>query len=132
MAKSGPKEFQAFLSKHRSGDEVTGTEILAAVPGWKRSSLDTYRLKHKLDPFLSYIGNDRFRVVRDGALVSEADINAALSQVTPSVLSLARGDMLKSGSESYELAKQLGHGAVGIVWKARAVGSGASVAVKIC
>jgi serine/threonine protein kinase len=133
MAKSGPKEFQAFLTKHRESDEVTGEEILAAVPGWGRSSLDTYRKKHKLDRFLSYLGHDRYRVVRDGVLVTEADINAALTQVNPpTVLTLTRGEMLTGNKEKYELYQQVGRGAVGTVWKGRAVGTGAAVAVKIC
>lgn len=132
MAKTGPKEFQTFLVRHREGDVVTGVEILANVPGWKRSSLDTYRKKHKLERFLSYLGDDRFRVMRDGVLVSEADINAALSQVAPPELSFVRGEMLKSSNETYELYQQIGRGAVGTVWKARAISSSAAVAVKIC
>lgn len=133
MAKSGPREFQAFLAKHREGDVVTGSEILAEVPGWQRSSLDTYRKKHKLDRFLSYLGDDRYRVVRDGALVTEADINAALTQVNPpTVLTLTRGEMLTGEKDKYELYQQVGRGAVGTVWKGRAISTGAAVAIKIC
>lgn len=133
MAKSGPREFQAFLAKHREGDVITGSDILAEVPGWQRSSLDTYRKKHKLDRFLSYLGGDRYRVVRDGALVTEAEINAALTQVNPpTVLTLTRGEMLTGQKDKYELYQQVGRGAVGTVWKGRAVSTGAAVAVKIC
>jgi serine/threonine protein kinase len=131
MPRSGPKEFQAFLVNHREGDVVTAEEILTAVPGWKKSSLDTYRKKHKLERFLSHLGSDRYRVMRDGVLVTEADINAALSQVAPPVLPLARGDVLNGENDTYELTQQLGRGAVGTVWKARARSS-RSVAVKIC
>lgn len=132
MARLGPKEFQKFLSTRGEGEVITEQEILAAVPAWKKASLDTYRKKHKLESFISYMGDGRYRVVRDGGLVSEADINSALSQVSPRSLTLTRGDRLAGATETYELVQQIGRGAVGAVWQARLRASGELVAVKVC
>jgi serine/threonine protein kinase len=130
--RNGPKEFQLFLADRHEGDVVTADQILKAVPAWKKSSLDTYRKKHKLDRFLSYSGDGEYRVMRDGKLVTEADINAALSQVNARVLPLTRGNVLSGERDTYELVQHIERGAVGTVWKARAVNSSRSVAVKVC
>src|SRR5688572_16014427 len=75
----GPREFLAFLQTRRAGDVVTEAEVLSAVPSWKKSTLDTHRRKHKLDRFIAPLEGNTFRVAQDGTLITEADINAALS-----------------------------------------------------
>jgi serine/threonine protein kinase len=132
MARSAPNQFRVFLATHAENEVVTATQILAAVPGWKKSSLDTYRTKHKLDRFLAYLGEDRYRVICDGSQITETDINAALTQVTPRALSVARGDVVQGAKDEYELVRARGRGAVGTVWEARSKRSGAIVAVKLC
>lgn len=132
MARRGPAQFQKFLAARSAGEVVTEQQILTEIPDWKKSSLDTYRRKHKLDGFMSYLGNDQYRIVRGGPAVSESDINAALSQITPPALSFARGDILKSESTSYTLLRDIGRGAVGTVWSATSSQTDGEVAVKIC
>lgn len=132
MAKPGPAEFLKFLSTLKSGDSVTEDEILAAVPSWKSSTLDTYRKKNKLTTFLTVTGKGTYRAVQDGANVTEAEINAALSQVSPSAVTVARNDRLKGCVGEYVLVRAIGSGAVGHVWSATDASTGGRVAVKIC
>ncbi|MBL9026902.1 MAG: serine/threonine protein kinase [Myxococcales bacterium] len=130
--REGPKQFLVFINQKVIGDVVSEDEILAAVPDWKKSTLDTYRKKHKLEKFIVPDGRKRFRVVMNGNVVTEAMINNALSQVTPKVLDLLPNEVVLGRKDSYHLIRQLGFGAVGMVWEARVQGSGERVAVKIC
>ncbi|MEZ4224662.1 MAG: serine/threonine-protein kinase [Polyangiaceae bacterium] len=132
MAKPGPGQFLTFLKAHSAGDVVSSDEILAAVPAWKKSTLETYRKKNKLVKFMTPMAGGRFRITLDGSQVTEADINAALSQVSPRNFTLARNDKLVGTHDEYVLIRELGSGAVGAVWEAREGRSGNRVAVKVC
>jgi len=132
MNRQGPLQLLDFLQTKKAGDLVTASEILRAVPAWKEITLKTYRKKNKLGPFLAATSTrDTFRVVRDGSTITEADINAALTQVSARTVTLARGDQLVGAKDVYTLKREKGIGAVGAVWEAT-TSSGAHVAVKVC
>ena len=132
MAKAGPGELLSFLKTRTAGDIVSEHDILLGVPSWKKITLDTYRKKHKLDRFLAPMNGGRFRVAQDGQLLTEAEINAALSQVSPRAATLARNDRLKGSAGVYTLIREIGSGAVGVVWEAANSDGSSHVAVKVC
>lgn len=133
MAKPGPRELLEFLKTKKAGDLVSEAQILDAVPSWKKVTLDTYRKKNKLARILAVAPQPgMYRVVSDGDQLTEVEINAALSQVAPRTVVLARNDKLQGTQASYVLVRELGAGAVGAVWEARNSRTGERVAVKVC
>lgn len=127
----GAKLLFAFLQHKKAGDEVTAKELLAAM-NWKESTLKTYVTKHMLNSFLIPIdGRKRFRVVKDGSVVTPDEIMSSFSQVKPSALQLTKRDELTGKLSSYLLTEEIGTGAVGHVWRAVRRSDKATVAVKI-
>jgi serine/threonine protein kinase len=126
----GFQRFHAYLQTLKVDQRVTWKQLLGAT-GWKESTLQTYLRKNKLAGFLAELPNASFQVLRNGDSITEADIAGALSQVTPEVMSLYRGEKLKGESSLYVLEKKLGEGAVGHVWAARAEKGNGAVAIKI-
>lgn len=126
----GFQRFHAYLQTLKVDQRVTWKQLLVAT-GWKESTLQTYLRKNKLAGFLAELPNASFQVLRNGDSITEADIAGALSQVTPEVMSLYKGEKLKGESSLYVLEKKLGEGAVGHVWAARAEKSNGAVAIKI-
>jgi len=130
MAKLRPNlaRFFDFISAKNEGQIVSDTEIRAAT-GWAESTLDTHRNKNALDPFLAHLGSGRYRVRRNGATVSRADVSGAFTQIRPSELVLSPGTHVRSGVTDYELIRELGRGAVAHVWEATSTKG--SCAVKV-
>jgi serine/threonine-protein kinase len=119
-----------FLKTKRIGESVTEAELLQKT-GWKRKTLDTYRSKHYVDPFLQAQAGRQYRVLRDGDTLSEREIQQAFTQVRPGLLVLTKGTKLKGADDAYELIAFIGNGAVADVWRARAEQSQESVAIKV-
>ena len=115
--RKGYQRFHNFLKGLSVGDIITRNKILKATQ-WKPSTLDTYLKKNKLNTFLTRRPNDKFEVLRNGNSITDADIAAALSQVTPDITRLYRGEHLKGGKGTYALKNSIGQGAVGHVWAA--------------
>jgi serine/threonine protein kinase len=132
MAKMRPK-IKAFYDMIRSkheGEIITDATILSAT-GWSESTLDTHKNKNALAPFLDVTGPGQYRVRRDGSAVTDAQVNAAFTQIRPTEFRLSPGTKLKGGAATYELDSELGRGAVAHVWKAKHIVSKQLVALKI-
>jgi serine/threonine protein kinase len=132
MAKlsKGLLRFFQFIRVHTIGDVVTREELLSATE-WSDSSLTTYLKKNKLAPFLERLPDGRFRALKHGASLTEADVQGALSQVTPQGMTLLKGERLEGDGGTYTLIRPLGQGAVGHVWEALHEGTHDRVALKI-
>ncbi len=126
----GLQRFFEFMRDYDVGDIVTRDDLITATE-WSESSFDTYLRKNKLVPFLERMKDGRFKVLKHGASLTEADVQGALSQVTPQAMTLLKGEVLSGESDTYELVKQIGQGAVGHVWEARVKGGAGRVAVKV-
>jgi serine/threonine protein kinase len=122
--------FFKFLQAHKEGDVVTQSEILQGSE-WKPATLDAYRAKNYIDPFLSPTSDGRFKVRRDGTSISEDEVAQAFTQVRPELLRLEKGMRLCGGSGTYELQAFLGNGAVAHVWQAALLKTDTLVAVKV-
>ena len=68
--------------------------------------------------------------MRNGDSITDADIAAALSQVTPDITRLYKGEYLKGSKGTYKLVNSIGHGAVGHVWSANYEEQSTMVAIK--
>jgi len=121
--------FFQFISCKQAGSVVTEAEILAATK-WKQATIDAYRIKNMLDPFLGPTGPGKYRVLRDGSTVSKGEVAAAFTQKRPGVLVLSKGMKAKGDQGSYELQTYIGQGAVAHVWVARAP-DGRKLAIKV-
>ena len=124
------ERFFDLLSRKRAGDHLTEREILQ-MTRWKPSTLRTHHRKHVLDPFLSETNRGQFRVLRDGASISKADIASAFTQVRSGRLVLVRGMRLSGSSGDYELQRYVGEGAVAHVWEAHRQDDRTKYAAKI-
>jgi|GEM_PF-2417844 len=122
--------FFHFLTKKRAGEIVTEAEILEETR-WKPITLRTYERKHYVDPFISLVGTRRYRVLRDGESISQAEVASSFTQVRPGLLVLTRGKRLVGESNEYELQRYLGEGAVAHVWEARCSADSRGYAVKV-
>lgn len=107
-----------FLTGHGVGDIVTEADIVNAT-GWKVSTFRTYRAKNYTDPFLTRVGSTEYRVLRDGNLLSRADVTASFTQMRPGVLVLTEGTSITGRQGRYTLVDEIGRGAVAHVWSAR-------------
>jgi serine/threonine protein kinase len=127
----GSKRFFEMLLEHNVDDVITEQQILAATH-WKESAFLTYLKKNKLSRFLHKLPNGSFRVVRAGPALREQEVKRALTQVSPSILVLTKGDMLEGSSGViYRLIREIGRGAVGHVWAAKRLSDSSPVAVKV-
>jgi len=127
-----PKQrlFFRFLQAHKEGDIVTQSEILQGSE-WKPATLDAYRTKNYIDPFLSPTNDGRFKVRRDGTSISEDEVAQAFTQVRPELLRLEKGMRLRGENGIYELQAFLGNGAVAHVWQAALLKTDELLAVKV-
>ena len=82
--------------------------------------MTTYINKNKIAPFLAVIEGHRFKVVMNGAEVTEQYFYETFTQKAPRHVNLTPGDKLGGGSETYTLEEPIGEGAIGRVWVARA------------
>lgn len=122
--------FFDLISTKNVGDELTTSEILEATT-WKKSTFDTHVRKNKLDHFLLKLSAGAFRVLKDGATLSKADISTALTQVSPGTLVLTKGTKAPGEVDTYTLQEFLGNGAVAHVWKALGSTNMRGFAVKV-
>ena len=115
----GNLRFFQFLKTQTAGMSVTQQTILAAT-NWTESSFKTIWGKHKLDSFLSKEQNDRYKILKAGPLLTEAEVEAAMTQVAPAAgpKPIVAGQVLKGQKDRYTLVARLGNGAVGHVWSA--------------
>ncbi len=127
----GPKEFFEFLQTKNAGDVISEGDILAAVTKWKANSFHTYKGKNKIAPFLEELPGDKYRVINDGKILSEAHFHEVFTQVKPAVVVPKAGSQLTGKAGSYVLDSFIGAGAVGSVWRGRHEATGGLVAVKI-
>jgi len=120
-----------YLRTKRAGEVVSEQEILSKS-GWKRSTIQAYRSKHYLDPFLTRTASGFYRVLCNGDQISERDIVSAFTQVRPGMFVPVDG-MELNGSEAKYVLKEppLGRGAVAQVWRCTVAGSKQLRAAKI-
>lgn len=132
MAKLGKglQRFYDLLHVRKTGEFLSRDELLAAT-AWSESSLATYLRKNKLAPFLQLTPDGRFKTLRHGPSLSEADVQGSLSQVTPQAMSLLKGENLVGDDGTYVLIRQLGQGAIGHVWEVNKKGTSERFALKI-
>lgn len=122
--------FFNFISTKHEGDVVSEADVMDAA-GWQRSTLETHRNKNALDPFLVHLGAGKYRVRRDGASISKGEVSKAFTQIRPSELVLLPGTRVKGERGDYELARELGRGAVAHVWESIRILNRKHYAVKV-
>ena len=123
------EKFFSFLTRKSSGEIVDESEILAAT-GWKPATIQAYRTKRHPDSFLTSLGNKQYRIAKDGSGITKGEVADAFTQNRPGVLVLAKGTQAQGRSDSYQLVRHIGRGAVAQVWVADS-GNGNRYAVKI-
>ena len=128
----GARTAYDWLSKRKAGDIVTLAEILAAT-NWQESAIKTYISKNKLSPFILPLADKKYKILMDGAKISEDYFHEVFTQTAPKKVILSVGDALNGNSYQYSLVEPLGNGAVGHVWSAKVIDSKPTryVAVKI-
>ena len=119
-----------FLTSKSVGDVVSRRDI-EEVTGWTGTTFPTHVSKHKFDGFLAKVGDEQYRILRDGSSISKGELASAMSQVSPERLVLTRGIRVTGEHDEYTLRKPLGNGAVGHVWEAEPALGGPRVAVKV-
>jgi serine/threonine protein kinase len=128
--------FQEHLKDKKQGDIVTAVDLMAAT-AWSEATLKTHVNKNALAPFLtpingiSSIEHTKFRVRRDGSLISKEDVEKAFTQIRPAALNLSPGIRFKALDADYELIVELGRGAVAQVWKSQRTRDGKVFAIKV-
>jgi len=127
-----PKQKQLFdyLCGKHAGDIVTEQEILTKT-GWALTTLNTYRSKNYIDPFLAHNGGGQYRVLQNGNEISEQDVVRAFTQVKHGIFTPMAGMKLEGSCGVYELKAKLGNGAVAHVWRCVTKGTGALMAAKV-
>ncbi len=130
------ERFHQHLRDKKEGDIVTAVELMAATE-WSPVTLKTHVNKNALAPFLTPINgvktieHTKFRVRRDGALISKGDVDNAFTQIRPAALNLSPGLRFKAKDADYDLVVELGRGAVAQVWKCQRIRDRKDFAVKI-
>lgn len=130
------ERFHHHLQDKREGDVVTAVDLMAATT-WSPSTLQTHVNKNALAPFLIAINSinpiegARFRLRRDGTLVSKEDVDKAFTQIRPAALTLSPALRFKGVDADYELVVELGRGAVAQVWKCQRILDRKDFAIKI-
>lgn len=132
MAKlsKGLQRFYELMRQHTIGDTLSREDLLAATE-WSESSFTTYLRKNKLASFLEVRPDGRFRVLKHGPSLTEADVQGALSQVTPQAMALLKGEKLVGNNGTYLLERPIGQGAVGHVWEVTKEGTTDRYALKV-
>lgn len=113
----GSKAFHQLLTELHTGDRVPRERVCEAA-GWAEVSLKTYVNKNKLARFLRELPDGNFLVLRAGPVLSEDEVERALTQVTPMAISLEKGIEIFGEHVQCKLTIELGRGAVGHVWEA--------------
>lgn len=130
------ERFQQHLKSKKEGDIVTAVDLMAATE-WSPVTLKTHVNKNALAPFLTPINglnliqNTKFRVRRDGALITKEDVDNAFTQIRPTALNLSPGLRFKAKDADYDLMAELGRGAVAQVWKCQRIRDRKDFAVKV-
>lgn len=122
-------KFLSFLQSKRAGEVVSAAEILGGT-GWADSTFTTYLGKHHFDPFLKSKGSG-FLILLNGNDVTERKVKEAFTQVKPSHFTPFEGWELNGQRAVYRLSRQIGAGAVGLVWRCSVNGGTEQVAAKI-
>lgn len=125
----GLRGFYEMLRDSPVDSRLSDAHVQAAT-GWSRKSLQTYESKNKLASFMVRELDGRFRQLRGGPSLTEADVANALSQVTTEILQLSSGEIATTRRGKYVLNRKRGSGAIGHVWEGRSE-NGQAVAVKI-
>jgi serine/threonine-protein kinase len=127
-----PKQKQLFdyLCGKHAGDMVTEQEILIKT-GWALTTLNTYRSKNYIDPFLAHNGGGQYRVLQNGNEISEQDVVRAFTQVKHGIFTPMAGMKLEGACGVYELKAKLGNGAVAHVWRCVTKATSALMAAKV-
>jgi len=123
------KKLFDFLCTKLAGDVVTEEEILTKT-GWALTTLNTYRSKHHIDPFLAPGGNGIYQVLRNGDEISEHDVVRAFTQVKDGIFTILSGMKFEGSHGLYELKAKLGNGAVAHVWRCSS-STGEQLAAKV-
>lgn len=116
-SQSGSRKLFVFLRARRAGEIVAKSDLLETTE-WKESTLKTYISKNVLSSLVAPLDSGDFRILRDGDALTQEDVDASLTQVRRSEFILVKGDRLAGDEGLYELAQELGQGAVGHVWRA--------------
>ncbi len=130
------ERFQQHLKSKKEGDIVTAVELMAATE-WSPATLEAHNSKNAFAPFLTPttslrpIEHAKFRVRRDGALITKEDIDNAFTQIRPATLALSPGLRFKARDFDYELVVELGRGAVAQVWRCQRVVGRKEFAIKV-
>jgi len=128
--RSKQKLFFNFLKGKRAGEVVTEKEILQQSR-WAPATLNTYKTKNYIDPFLDAIERGGYRIRKDGQTISEQEVADAFTQVRPEELQLAKGMKLRGLHGTYELLEFMGMGAVAHVWRSSLRGAATERAAKV-
>jgi serine/threonine protein kinase len=119
-----------------AGNRISRHSDLAATE-WSPATLEAHNSKNAFAPFLTPttslrpIQNAKFRVRRDGALITKDEVDSAFTQIRPTTLALSPGLRFKARDFDYELAVELGRGAVAQVWRCQRVVGRNEFAVKV-
>jgi serine/threonine protein kinase len=130
------ERFQQHLKDKTEGDIVSAVDLMKATE-WSESTLKTHVNKNALAPFLTPINgvnsieHTKFRLRRDGALISKEEVEKAFTQIRPAALTLLSGVRFKALDDTYELIAELGRGAVAQVWKGQRIRDREDFALKI-
>ncbi|MGE0704928.1 MAG: serine/threonine-protein kinase [Vicinamibacterales bacterium] len=130
------ERFHQHLKDKKEGDIITAVDLMAATE-WSPATLEAHNGKNAFAPFLTPttslrpIERAKFRVRRDGALITKEDIDNAFTQIRPATLALSPGLRLKARDFDYELVVELGRGAVAQVWRCQRVVGRKDFAVKV-
>lgn len=101
------ERFLQHLKNKKEGDIVTAVDLMAATE-WSPATVSAHVKKNALAPFLTPINSLRpiedtkFRVRRDGALISKDDVDNAFTQIRPAALTLSAGLRFKAKDADYD------------------------------
>ncbi len=115
----GSQRLFEWLRQQTAGTVVT-YEHVKQVTGWSESSLVTYIHKNKIAPFLLRLKDRRLQVRLDGSDIEEQFFDETFTQQAPRTIVIAPGDRFVGEHETYYLDQQIGAGAIGQVWVAKA------------
>ena len=118
LAKGSRRLFD-WLRQQTAGTVVTYEQV-RQVTGWSESSLVTYIHKNKIAPFLLKLEDRRLQVRLNGQDIDEQFFDETFTQQAPRTIVISPGDTLVGEHETYRLDQQIGAGAIGQVWVAKA------------